>query len=177
MHMDLNKIGDVVKDWVKGGYWFGKGFSNSIADKMDVSPKATRVGGGIFDAAAGFGLTYMAGTSALVTLTSTAAAVAAITTAPISAVVAVAVGTVWMALSCMTAGIGIGLLHAAQEKSGMAMPGVSIVSQARAEVAKVSYSVKNGFKRLTASFQRAASPKAASISPSPKPAVGIKPKL
>ena len=175
--MNLSKIGDVLKDWVKGGYWFGKAFSNSIADKMDMSPKATRVGGGIFDAVAGGGLAYMAGTSALATLTSTVAAVTAIATAPASAVVAVAVGTVWMALSCMTAGIGIGLLHAAQEKSGMAMPGASVVNQARTEVAKTSFSVKNGFKRLTSSFKQTASPKSAFATPSQKPDVGPKPKL
>lgn len=163
--MNLNKVGGVFKDWVRSGYWFGKHFSNSIADRLEASPRSARFGGGIFDLAAGGGLVYMAGTSALATVTSMGLAVAAITTAPVSAVVAVAVGTIWMALSCMTGGIGIGLLHSAQEKSGIGLPDGAVVGQIRESAISATSSVKEKFKSLGSSFKKASKPKKPVVAP------------
>ena len=144
--MDIGKVGAVFKDWVRGGYWFGKSFSSRLSDRLEVSPQAARFGGGLFDLAAGGGITYMAAMSALGTLASTATAVGAIASAPVGAAVAVATGTVWMALSCMTGGIGLGLLSAAHDKSGLPALGGGGLGRLKQNVADVAVSAKGSFK-------------------------------
>lgn len=63
--MKLSNIKDILKDWAKGSYHFGRGVSNYVADKMEVSPEKSRVGTAVFDTVAGAGLTFMAASSAL----------------------------------------------------------------------------------------------------------------
>lgn len=123
--MQLGKVKDLFKDWVKSGFYFGRGLSDHISARLNASPQTARVGGGLFDLAAGAGLTYLAATSAIGTVVGVALAVSAIATAPLTAVTTTAMGVVWLALSTITGGIGLGLLDAAREKAGIARPSAS----------------------------------------------------
>ena len=97
----------------------------------------------------------MAGMSIIGTVVGAVAAVAAITTAPIAALVTVCVGALWLALSAMTAGIGLGLLDAARAKAGIPRPSSFIrstrdaVDDATQSVKNATQSVKNVFKKDT----------------------------
>ena len=143
--MKLSKIGEVVKDWVKSGYWFGYGFSNMVAEKTEVSPKAARWGGAAFDTVAGAGLSYMSVASGINNLVIGATALAAIGSAPITAVSTAAVSTVFVAVSFMTGGIGLGFLRSGLEKTGLASPS-NMVKGAQNLVFKSVEAVKSTFK-------------------------------
>ncbi len=144
--MKFSNVKDVFMDFVKSGFRFGNTFSNYMAQKLEASPTATRIGGGVFDVAAGGGLLYMAATSMIGTVVGAVAAVSAVATAPIAALVTVCVGTLWLALSTMTAGIGLGLLDAARQKAGFARP-KDYLRNTREAVDEATTSVKNIFKK------------------------------
>ncbi len=144
--MKFSNVKDVFMDFVKSGFRFGNTFSNYMAEKLEASPTATRIGGGVFDVAAGGGLLYMAATSMIGTVLGAVAAVSAVATAPIAALVTVCVGTLWLALSTMTAGIGLGLLDAARQKAGFARPSEYLRST-REAVDDATTSVNSVFKK------------------------------
>jgi len=168
--MNLRKAAYLVKDWVHSGYRFGFYFSGSIAERLEVSPRTARVGGAIFDVAAGGGLVYLAATQILGTVVGMIAAVAAVASAPITAVATVAVGVVFTALNLAMGGIGLGLLNAARIKSDICRPG-HVARQATAAVTKTAAKsarfVKNA---LTFNFKKSADSKKPSATPLKKPA-------
>ncbi|MCE9507254.1 MAG: hypothetical protein K8R48_02915 [Alphaproteobacteria bacterium] len=117
--MKISKIGSVFVDWMKATHRFGFTFTNYLAARTEMSPKAAKFGGGALDVLAGGFFTYGAATSIIGTVASIAAAVITFTAAPLAAVGAIAMGAVWLALSCLTASTGLGFLGAAREKAGI----------------------------------------------------------
>jgi len=175
--MKIRNIKDVFKGWLKSGYRFGFGFSNYLANRLDASPKTAKVGGGIFDVAAGGGLVYMAATSAIGTVIGAVAAVSAIASAPLAAVATVAMGVIWLSLSCMTAGIGFGLLGAARVKAGLP-PLSSFFRRAKSVVNKGAEKISRPFKsdaKITHKFKNAANNNQPSAKTIIKPAPKLKP--
>jgi hypothetical protein len=120
--MNIGKVKDIYVAWVKSGYRFGLGFSDLLMDKLEVSPKNASRAGLAFDIAAGAGFTYLAVGTGVGAVLGAAAAVGAVTAAPVAAVVTLATSTVWLALACVTGGIGVGLLTAAGKKTGLLSP-------------------------------------------------------
>ena len=181
--MKISNVKYVVRDWFKAGYRFGGVFSDYLTERLNMSPRSAKISGGIFDVAAGSGLVYMAATSAIGTIMNAVAAVAVITTAPLAAVATVALGVIWLTFSCMTAGIGLGLLGAARKKCGLP----SLSSFIKNTKASVKNKVKNGagflkkpFKadaKISHKFKNAANGNQPSDQPVIKPAPAYKRKF
>lgn len=117
--MKLGKVKDVFMDFMKSGFRFGRGFSNMITERLEASATTARVGGGLFDLAAGGGITYLGVSSMIGNSLAIVGGVAALTTAFVPAVASIAVGTVFLTLGTMMTGIGLGFLDAAREKAGI----------------------------------------------------------
>lgn len=117
--MKVSKVKDIFVDWVKGGFRFGKTFSNFIGEKLEIYSDAGRKGLGVFDVAAGAAITWMGGMSALGTVIGAGIAVTALTAAPVTALATIVTAPIWLALSTVMTGIGLGLLDAGREKFGI----------------------------------------------------------
>ena len=161
--MNISKVKDVVGDFIKSGFRFGQQFTDMIMDRIEASPQTSRIAGGTLDVLAGGGLTYMAVTSAIGTTLGVVGAVLAFTAAPVSAAVTIALAPVWLALSAMTGGLGVGMLDAAREKAGISRPSASSVRSTRASVdhsvSSVGNMFKSSLKNLTSAFKSAQKPK------------------
>lgn len=157
--MKLGKVKDVFMDFVKSGFHFGRGFSNMITERLEASATTARIGGGLFDLAAGGGITYLGVSSMIGNTLAIVGGVAALTTAFVPAVTSIAVGTVFLALGTMMTGIGLGFLDGAREKAGI--PALNSYRTARRYAADDGVStgskLKAGVKKL---FTKSASKQA-----------------
>jgi hypothetical protein len=160
--MKISKIGNVFVDWMKATHRFGFTFTNYLAARTEMSPKAAKFGGGALDVLAGGFFTYSAVTSAIGAIASAVAAVSAFAVAPLAAVGTIAIGVVWLALSCLTVSTGLGFLGAAREKAGI--PPLSsffrgVKSAVNKGAEKVAKPFKKAFKadaKITRKFKDAA---------------------
>ena len=116
--MKVFKIKDVIKDWIAGGYQFGRTISNYVADRLEASPKGARIGTTAFDTVAGAGLTYWGVTGAVGAVLGGIAAATTLFYAP-GALVALALAPVWLTLSLVTTAAGVGMLDSARRKMGI----------------------------------------------------------
>jgi hypothetical protein len=160
--MKIGKIGDVFVDWMKATHRFGFAFTNYLAARTEMSPKAAKFGGGALDVLAGGFFTYGAATSIIGTVIGAVAAISAFAAAPLAAVGTVAMGVVWLALATLTASTGLGFLGAAREKAGIP-PLFAALKNVRDNVKKkaqsgVSFLKKpfKGDKKISPSFSDAA---------------------
>lgn len=165
--MGLQKFKDGVGNLVKGNYWFGRTFTNKLLSDSRW--------GGIFDAAAGVGITGLSLSWGLSHLLGGALAVTALASAPATAAVTIAVSTVFVILNCMLAGFGVGFLGAAYTKSGLPWPSTTFNNAKTALSNGASNSaefVKKTFKSLTYIFTKSAENKKPSgnapANPAPK---------
>lgn len=168
--MGLQKMKDGIGDLVKGNYWFGRTFTNRFLSDSRW--------GGLFDAAAGVGITALGVSWGISNIVKGALAVTAIASAPATAVVTLAVSTVFLILDCMLVGFGTGFLSAAYTKSGLPWPS-TMFNNARNAVStgasKGAAAVKKVFKPLTSIFRKSAEKKpsgAAPTAPASSPKIG-----
>lgn len=157
--MKLSGLKDIAVDWFKSCHRFGSIFTNEVSARINASPKQARIGGGIFDAAAGIGLSYL-GVSGIVGNTlAIGFAAMTVVSAPLHALVTIPVSTVFIALGVMMTGMGLGFLNGARQKAGL--PGFSdLKSRAQTAVSEsASSQPKSQFKPgsgLISKFKRKA---------------------
>lgn len=181
--MKLGKIKDVLVDWTRGGFHFGKGFSDMMLDRMEASGKTRRFGGLAFDAAAGIGLTWLGVTSLLGNALTILAAPVVFFSAPVTAVVGAAVATVFLCLAPVMTAFGVGFLDAAREKAGLASPKPA-VDDAMDKTRALGASLEQGFfkparnalsRAFTSVKSKAAAPAPKSAEPAPQQKPAPKP--
>ena len=152
----MYSTGNVLKDWMRGTFHFGKNFTDSIFASS--SEETRKIGGGLLDVVAGIGITHLAVMQELGLIAGVGMALASVASAPLTAVATVGVGIVFTACNLLMGSMGLGLLDAAREKAGLANPfaaarnaGFSVSEN----VTTMKNSLKADFAKLTASFKKA----------------------
>lgn len=155
--MKLGNVKDIFKDWVKSGYYFGKTFSNFVADKLEMTSNKARMGTAVFDTAAGALITYSGVTSFLGTAIGAVVALGFLASAPATAVGTIVLAPIFMALSTVWTGVGVGLLSSAADKFGITRSedvGAKVRPLARETSGALSNLLARG-KKISADFSAA----------------------
>lgn len=170
----MNKVASLIGDWIRGGFYFGRTFSDMVTTKLEVSYPKSKVVGGILDAGAGSLITLLAASNLVALAVGTVGAVMAVTSAPFMAVGIVAANVVFTALNLMMGGLGVGLLDACRDKCGippLSMPKIKMPSFKKAGPAAAEpKSTFKGDRKIFVAFNNKADEQQPAESPAKKPA-------
>jgi hypothetical protein len=170
----MKKVVSLIGDFIKGGFYFGRGFSDMVTRKLEVPYPKSKIAGGVLDAAAGVGISWLTLSNFIYLGLTTVAAAAAITSAPLTAVGTLAVNIVFTALNLGMAGIGLGLLDACRDKCGippLSLPKIKMPSFRKSGPAAAE--PKSTFKsdrKIFVAFNNKADEQQPAESPAKKPA-------